>query len=210
MEKDRDSMLAALTTMTDEKLPYHQRLEAYEFLLEDCGEILDDMLAKFYASDGETAKMLLEVMAQYKGNKAVFMALVGWLYRGDDVALMAKLIGEYGDEQGISVLKTFCDEYEPGYNEYMELRNAVEELGGDFDLEQDFSDDPLYRYLKGLDEEDEDSRRSPFEDMFKSMQDREDDDLEDDDDCCHDDCCDCRHDDEHEGQAHNHHHDHDD
>ena len=52
------------------------------------------------------------------------------------------------------------------YNEYMELRNAVEELGGDFDLTEDFDDDPLYRFLKGLDEVEEDSRRSPFEDYF--------------------------------------------
>ena len=71
----------------------------------------------------------------------------------------------------------------------MEIRNAIEELGGDCDLDEDFSDDPLYRYLKGLDEEDEDTRRSPFEGMWKE----EDDECEDDcdDDChCHDDECD--------------------
>ena len=194
-EKSREKMLAALDVMLDEDKPYGERLEAYEYLLEDCEEIVDVMVEKMYAYDGETGKMLMEVLAQYKGNKAIFMGLVGYLYKGEDVALFAKLIGSYGDEQGIEVLKTFCEEYEPNYNEYMELRNAVEELGGDFDLKQDFSDDPLYRYLKGLDETDD--RRSPFEGMWKDEENQEDNcDEECDDECCHDDCDDeCCHDD---------------
>ncbi len=196
-EKTREQMIEALDAMLDEDRPYHERLEAYEFLQEDCEEIVDDMLAKLYTVEGETGKMLMEVLAGYPGHKAIFMGLVGYLYKGEDVALFAHLIGNYGDEQGIEVLKTFCEEYEPNYNEYMEIRNAVEELGGDFDLKQDFSDDPLYRYLKGLDEED--PRRSPFEDMWKD-EDRDDEcdddchchDEDCDDDCdCHDDDCDC-------------------
>ena len=185
-EKTREQMLEALDIMLDEALPYGQRLEAYEYLLEDCGEIVDEMLGRSYSLDGDTGKMLMEVLAQYKGNKAVFMGLVSYLYKGDDVALFAKLIGSYGDEQGIQVLKTFCDEYEPDYNEYMELRNAVEELGGDFDLKEDFSDDPLYRYLKGLDEEDD--RRSPFEGLWQE----ESEELEEDA-CLHSDGCSCTH-----------------
>lgn len=163
--KTKSEMLEMLEVMLNEELPYSKRLEAYEYLLEDCEEIVDEMLEKSYSLEGDTGKMLMEVLAQYKGNKAIFMGLVSYLYKGEDVALFAKLIGSYGDEQGVQVLKTFCEEYEPNYNEYMELRNAVEELGGDFDLKEDFSDDPLYRYLKGLDEEDD--RKSPFEGLWK-------------------------------------------
>lgn len=186
-EKTRERMLQMLDVMLDEDKPYHERLEAYEYLQEDCEEIVDEMLSKLYATSGESGKMLMEVLAGYPGNKAIFMGLVSYLYKGEDVALFAHLIGSYGDEQGIEVLKTFCEEYEPNYNEYMEIRNAVEELGGDFDLKQDFSDDPLYRYLKGLDEED-DSRRSPFEGLWKDAQDDEEE-CDDDRDC--DDDCDC-------------------
>lgn len=199
--KTVDEMLGMLNTMLDESISYSKRLEAYEYLLEDCEPILENMIEKIYTLDGETGKMLMEVLAQYKGNKAIFMGLVSYLYKGEDVALFAKLIGAYGDEQGIEVIKTFCENYEPNYNEYMELRNAVEELGGDFDLKQDFSDDPFYRFLKGLDEVDEESRRSPFEDYFNGTQelhhhhhdDCDCDDCDDDDcDCgCDDDDCDC-------------------
>lgn len=209
--KTKDEMLQNLDVLLNEELPYHQRLDAYEYLLEDCEPILDDMIDKIYALEGETGKMLIEILAEYKGNKAIFMGLVSQLYKGEDVALFARLIGSYGDEQGVEVLKTFCENYEPNYNEYMELRNAVEELGGDFDLKQDFSDDPFYRFLKGLDEVDEESRQSPFEDYFKqnhAHSDDCDDDCDDDDwdgdgcdEHCHFDCdddhcddgCHCNH-----------------
>jgi hypothetical protein len=64
----------------------------------------------------------------------------------------------------------------------MEIRNAVEELGGYFDdKEGDYQEDEFYRYLKGLDEPDDDSRRSTFEDMLNpDREDNEDEDFEED------------------------------
>ena len=193
--KTKEEMTAMLAVLTDESLPYEKRLEAYEYLLEDCDEIVDEMIEKFYTTEGDTNKMLIEILAGYKGNPAVYMGLVSCLYRGDDVALFARLLGGYGDERAIDVLKSFAEEYELNYNEYMEVRNAVEELGGDWTDDTDFSDDPFYRYLKGLDEPETDSRRSPFEEMFADRSGAENDD-EDEDDCDDPDC----------GCHHHHHH----
>ncbi len=228
--KNREEMLKVFDIMMDEEKSYQTRLDAYEYLMEDCEDILEEMIAKIYTVEGETGNMLMEILARYKGNKAIFMGLVSYLYKGEDVALYARLIGSYEDEQGVEVLKTFCENYEPNYNEYMEIRNAVEELGGDFDLKEDFSDDPLYRFLKGLDETDDDSRRSPFEDYFSEHHAKDDDDEdyddydadyrdfadydeegvdyddEEDDDhhChCHDDDCHC-HDDDCDDECHCH------
>lgn len=198
--KTKEEMLRMLGILVDESLPYQKRLEAYEYLLEDCDEIVDDMLEKFYAADGETGKMLIEILAGYKGNPAIYMGLVSYLYKGEDVALFARLLGSYGDERAVDLLKGFAEEYELNYNEYMEVRNAVEQLGGYFDDTKDYSDDPFYRYLKGLDEPETGSRRSPFEDIFAKRaesddaddhDDCEDDDCEDDDCDCDDDECDC-------------------
>lgn len=196
--KTKEEMLRMLAVLTDEDRPYPERLEAYEYLLEDCDEIVDDMLEKFYVSEGETGKMLIEILAGYKGNPAIYMGLVSYLYKGEDVALFARLLGSYGDERAIDLLKGFAEEYELNYNEYMEVRNAVEQLGGYFDDDKDYSDDPFYRYLKGLDEPETDSRRSPFENIFApaegaDAEDGEDDDCDCDDDDCDDDGCDCHH-----------------
>lgn len=202
--KTEKEMRRMLDLLTDESKPYEQRLEAYEYLLEDCEPVVDEMVERFAVSEGETGKMLIEILAEYKGNPAVYMGLVSYLYRGEDVALYARLLGKYGDERAIDVLKSFAEEYDLDYNEYMEVRNAVEELGGYFEDDRDFSDDPFYRYLKGLDEPDPESRRSPFEDILRPESEEEAECGEDDEDGCgcgchdHGDGCGCGHDHEDE------------
>ncbi len=200
--KTEKEMLRQLDVLTDESKDYSERLEAYEYLLEDCEPVVDEMLKRFYVAEGETGKMLIEILSEYKGNPAIYMGLVSYLYKGEDVALFARLLGSYGDERAIDVLKSFAQEYELDYNEYMEVRNAVEELGGYFNDDKDYSDDPFYRYLKGLDEPETESRRSPFEDILNPE-------TDDEDEC---DCeeCDCPHDDEEDdgcdcGCGHHHH-----
>lgn len=186
--KSKQEKEKMLDLLLDESAEYSARLEAYEFLQEDCEDLVDTMLEKFYSSQGETADMLIEVLSEYKGNKGVYMGLVSCLYRGEDVALFARLLGKYGDESAIEVLKSFAESNELNYNEYMEIRNAVEELGGYFDdKESDYQDDEFYRYLKGLDEPDDESRRSPFENILNP----DSDDEEGEDDCEDDDCDEC-------------------
>ena len=202
--KTEKEMRRMLDLLTDESKPYEQRLEAYEYLLEDCEPVVDEMVERFAVAEGETGKMLIEILAEYKGNPAVYMGLVSYLYRGEDVALYARLLGKYGDERAIDVLKSFAEEYDLDCNEYMEVRNAVEELGGYFEDDRDFSDDPFYRYLKGLDEPDPESRRSPFEDILRPESEEEEECGEDEDDGCgcgchdHGDGCGCGHDHEDE------------
>ena len=202
--KTEKEMRRMLDLLTDESKPYEQRLEAYEYLLEDCEPVVGEMVERFAVAEGETGKMLIEILAEYKGNPAVYMGLVSYLYRGEDVALYARLLGKYGDERAIDVLKSFAEEYDLDYNEYMEVRNAVEELGGYFEDDRDFSDDPFYRYLKGLDEPDPESRRSPFEDILRPESEEEEECGEDDEDGCgcgchdHADGCGCGHDHEDE------------
>ena len=202
--KTEKEMRRMLDLLTDESKPYEQRLEAYEYLLEDCEPVVDEMVERFAVAEGETGKMLIEILAEYKGNPAVYMGLVSYLYRGEDVALYARLLGKYGDERAIDVLKSFAEEYDLDYNEYMEVRNAVEELGGYFEDDRDFSDDPFYRYLKGLDEPDPESRRSPFEDILRPESVEEEECGEDEDEGCgcgchdHADGCGCGHDHEDE------------
>ena len=126
--KTEKEMLRQLDVLTDESKDYSERLEAYEYLLEDCEPVVDEMLKRFYVAEGETGKMLIEILSEYKGNPAIYMGLVSYLYKGEDVALFARLLGSYGDERAIDVLKSFAQEYELDYNEYMEVRNATRRI----------------------------------------------------------------------------------
>ena len=49
--KTKEDMLKNLDVLLDEDLPYHQRLEAYEYLMEDCEPILEDMIDKIYTTE---------------------------------------------------------------------------------------------------------------------------------------------------------------
>lgn len=178
--------LVALVASPD--ADYDKKLEAYAYLCENGEEVVDDMIKAQLTADEESGQMLVEILANYKGRKDIFLLLVSYFYRGEDVALFARLLGSYGDEAAIDILKSFAKQFEDelNYNEFMEIRNAVEELGGDFDLNTDFSNDPFYRYLKGLD-------------MSDLPEDESDDcDCEECDGDCLDDC-DC---DGHDGHCH--------
>lgn len=150
---DKTQKIEYLENICSNEIDYNSKIEAYEFLMEEGEEIIDEMLAKLYTFEGDTALMILEILANFKGRKEIYMWLVTFLYRGEDLAIIAKLIGGYQNDAGIEVLNDFARDNELDYNEFMEFRNAVEELGGVFQSKQDFEDDPFYKYIKGLDDE---------------------------------------------------------
>ena len=82
----------------------------------------------------------------------VFYWLVTMLQRAEDVPTYAGLLGRYGDAAAIDILKRFASEVDINYVEFVEIRNAVEELGGEMTEEKDFSDDPYYKYINHIGE----------------------------------------------------------
>ena len=75
---------------------------------------------------------------------------VTMLQRAEDVPTYAGLLGRYGDPAAIDILKSFASEVDINYVEFVEIRNAVEELGGEMTEEKDFSDDPYYKYINHI------------------------------------------------------------
>ena len=64
--------------------------------------------------------------------------------------LFRSLLGRYGDARAVEPLKTLLSMSDITYFEYMELRNAVEALGGEIEQEREFYGDPDYEYLRNL------------------------------------------------------------
>ena len=128
---------------------------AFEFLCDERSSAVEKILEKLPQLPQEKQGIFVEVLATYKGNKAIFYWLVTMFYRANDIALYAKLLGEYGDETAIDILKSFAKENEIDFVEYIEIRNAVEMLGGDFDIEKDFSQDELANYVHAISEKGE-------------------------------------------------------
>ena len=93
---------------------------------------------------------LLDAAVRFPGNEHVFqLTLRMFRQHPEKRALFASYLAKLGDVRALKVLKEAAASEETRYVDYIELRNAIEALGGDAP-ERDFSDDPDAGVLSGL------------------------------------------------------------
>ena len=99
--------------------------------------------------DGQEA--LLTVLSDYPGDEQVFQTALALLRaRRDRVAVLADCLGKLGDERAIEPLKALAASEETPYLDYIELRSAIEALGGECP-ERDFdAEDPAYEAMRSM------------------------------------------------------------
>lgn len=96
---------------------------------------------------------LLDILSHYPPHELVMARLLrSFELRRDKAALYASLLGRYGQDEAIPVLVAALDWREINYLDYLEIRNAVESLGGTVRHSREFSGDPYYETLKNLEE----------------------------------------------------------
>ena len=135
LERDID---ASVKEMCIEELC--ERAESVKDVLLDRAENEDD-IAK--------VEMYAEPLTFCAAGDDRILALLRRLLAEDaNTAYVAALIGRYGDERACAELYALLDTC--NYAEFLEIRNAIEELGGTVDEHyRDFSSDPLYLAIKG-------------------------------------------------------------
>lgn len=93
---------------------------------------------------------MLDVLANYPGNEQVFqLALRLFRENPSRRALFASYLGKLGDDRALPDLIRAANDDRVGYIDFIELRSAIEELGG-VSPEREFDDDPEYSALNGL------------------------------------------------------------
>ena len=94
---------------------------------------------------------LLDVLADYPGNEQVFrLALRLFEENPDRQALLAGYLGKLGDDRALPALEKAAKRDDVRYLDFIELRNAIEQLGGTAP-EREFDSDPDYEALYGAD-----------------------------------------------------------
>ena len=94
---------------------------------------------------------LLEVLADYPGNEQIFrLAVRKFREEPERRALFAGYLAKIGDDRALPDLLEAAGDPKVNYLTFIELRNAIEELGGTAP-EREFDEDPEYEALRGLD-----------------------------------------------------------
>jgi hypothetical protein len=94
---------------------------------------------------------LLEVLSHYPGNEQSFrIALDCFRSQPERRALFAGYLAKLGDDRALPELIKAAEDPGLPYLTFIEIRNAIEELGGTCP-EREYDDDPEYEALRDLD-----------------------------------------------------------
>lgn len=93
----------------------------------------------------------LDVLCNFPGDDAIFQLAVAMFQSEQEKrAQFASLLGKLGDERAIPILSDALNEPALSYLDYIELRNALEAVGGEALIERAFDGDPYYESLRGM------------------------------------------------------------
>ena len=120
--------------------------------LQEMGEIVVQPILQLIGRAGDAGKeALLDVLTHFPGDEKIFRTALD-LFRShpEKRALYAGYLAKIGDDRALPDLETAARDEKVSYLTYIEIRNAIEELGGQ-SPERVFDNDPEYEALKGLD-----------------------------------------------------------
>ena len=124
---------------------------AAEILSSGDGAAIDDLLSRYDGATEEGQLRILEICVNFPGDERILNHLLDKLRnRPEQRAMIASFIGKLGDPRAVDALMPFLSLSDLSYLDYIELRNAVEELGGDPGEERTFYGDPAYEAMRGM------------------------------------------------------------
>ena len=120
--------------------------------LKEMGEsVIQPILQEFDHANAAGQEALMDVLAQYPGHEQIFrIGMRLFQERPEKRALFAGYLAKIGDDRALPALIEAAQDPQVNYLTFIELRNAIEELGGTCP-EREYEDDPEYEALRGLD-----------------------------------------------------------
>ncbi len=120
--------------------------------LTEMGEcVVQPILQELPGANAEGEEALLEVLSHFPGNEQIFrLALKLFRERKENRALFAGYLAKLGDDRALPDLIAAAGEEKLPYLTFIEIRNAIESMGGTCP-ERNYEDDPEYEALRDLD-----------------------------------------------------------
>ena len=124
---------------------------AAELLVAQGRRVVNPLLLRLSRAGDQDAERLLDVLCNFPGDDSIYdYAMKCFLGRPDRRALMASYLGKLGDRRAIAHLEKSLNLTELNYLDYIEIRGAIESLGGEVTTQRDFSGDPYYESMRAM------------------------------------------------------------
>lgn len=150
MESSQPKMLY-ITWQLDRDAADDLKDNALESLTEMGESVVQPILQQIGKANDAGREALLEVLSHFPGNEQIFrLTLEAFRNHKDKRALFAGYLAKLGDDRALPELTEAAGDPEIPYLTFIELRNAIETLGG-VCPEREFDDDPEYEALRDLD-----------------------------------------------------------
>lgn len=124
---------------------------ALESLTQMGEAVVQPILQELPKANAAGEEALLEVLSHFPGNEQIFkLALRLFRERPEGRALFAGYLAKLGDDRALPELISAAEEPKLPYLTFIEIRNAIETLGGTCP-EREYDDDPEYEALRDMD-----------------------------------------------------------
>ena len=124
---------------------------AAESLADGDASVVGPLLERYDDAPELAQSLILEICVNFPGDDRVLTHLTDKLRtRPEQRALYASYLGKLGDARAIEAMTPFLQAQDVGYLDYIELRNAIEALGGDPGEERSFYGDPDFEAMRGM------------------------------------------------------------
>ena len=113
--------------------------------------VVDELLKRYEAAPEYAQMLILDICCNFPGRENVYELCVDKLRnRPEERAFYASLLEKLGDPRALETLEKMLKLTDLNYLDYIEIRNAVESLGGDPGEERTFYGDPDYEAMRNL------------------------------------------------------------
>ena len=127
------------------------RDNALESLIAMGETVVQPILQVLRQANSAGQEALLEVLANFPGQEPTFqLAMKLFREKKERRALFAGYLAKLGDERALEALQEAAKDPQISYLTYIEIRNAIETLGG-VCPDREFDEDPEYEALRDLD-----------------------------------------------------------
>ena len=151
MESDQPKMLY-IRWQLDREATDDLKDNALESLVLMGEAVVQPILQELPKAGAAGEEALLEVLSHFPGNEQIFkLAMRLFEERKEKRALFAGYLAKLGDDRALPALIQAAEAPDLPYLTFIEIRNAIDELGG-VCPEREYEDDPEYEAMRRLEE----------------------------------------------------------